>query len=64
MPNDFDLAQLATVLDAIVKAVEETASNFVGEITPSVNVTASAIAARAALVKATRPQGDDVGGAV
>jgi len=56
--------ELAAVLDAIVTALETTASNFVGGVTPSVNVVAAALAARAALVKALHPIADDAGGAV
>ena len=56
--------ELSAVLDAIVTALETSASNFVGEPTPAVNVTAAALAARAALTKALQPIADDAGGAV
>ena len=55
----FDLAQLATVLDAIVKAVE--ASAKAGTSGSALYLAADA---RTALTKATQPQSDDVGGAV
>lgn len=55
--------ELLEVLSAIVAAIEVSASNFVGNETPSVNVTAASIAARAALTKASQLIPDDVGGA-
>ena len=56
--------ELATVLETIVTALETSASNFVGEVTPSVNVTAAALAARAAITKALHPIVDEAGGTV
>ena len=56
--------ELAAVLETIVTALETSASNFVGGGTPSVNVTAAALAARAVITKALQPIADDAGGAV
>lgn len=58
--------ELLEALNAIVAAIETSASNFVGGETPSVNVTAASIAARdalTALTKASQLIPDDVGGA-
>ena len=56
--------ELSAVLETIVTALETSASNFVGGVTPAVNVTAAALAARAALTKALHPIADDAGGTV